>query len=348
MRKAFSIVLRVLFIPIILFALFLLYFSVTEYRPKDKIEMFSSLVSDTMQSGQTYSSLIWNIGYAGLGANMDFFYDGGIGVRDSKENVLKNLKGISEFLEANDSIDFILLQEVDKSSKRSYRINQFSSFDSILFEHTGFLGLNYSTGFVPVPLYAPLGKVKSGIATYSQMKPTKVMRYGFKGNYSWPKRLFMLKRCFLVCTFPVDNGKQLNLINIHNSAYDDGTLRAEQLSLLNDFAIGEYKKGNYVLFGGDWNQSPDGFEPSFKQPFDTLNLSYLPADFLKEWQRMYCDTLPSNRRIQAPYAKGKTLTTVIDFYIASPNITVSKHNAQNLDFENSDHQPLLINFLLND
>lgn len=348
MRKAFAGLLRVLSILIILFAVFLLYFSVTEYRPNEKTELFSTADPDTIQTGHRYSSLIWNIGYAGLGADMDFFYDGGEGVRDSEENVLMNLKKISGFLEANDSIDFFLLQEVDRSSKRSYRINQFSDIDALLSNYKGYLGINYSTGFVPVPLNAPLGKVKSGIAIYSDLEPSVVIRYGFKGNYAWPKRLFMLKRCFLVCSFPVTNGREFHLVNVHNSAYDDGSLRAGQLSILNNFAIAEYEKGNYVLFGGDWNQSPDGFKPEFDQPFDTLNLSYLPEDFLKEWKRIHCDTVPSNRRIKAPYKKGETLTTVIDFYIVSPNITVSNYKAQDLNFENSDHQPLIINFSLND
>jgi endonuclease/exonuclease/phosphatase family metal-dependent hydrolase len=279
---------------------------------------------------------------------MDFFYDGGKGVRDSEENVLNNFNRIAGFLEANDSIDFILLQEVDRSSKRSYRTNQFSDLEELLIDHLGFLGMNYSTGFVPVPINAPLGKVKSGIATYSDMKPSVVIRYGFEGNYSWPKRLFLLKRCFLVCSFPVANGKQFNLVNIHNSAYDDGTLRAEQLSVLSNFAIREFKKGNYVLFGGDWNQSPNGFKPLFDQPFDTLNLSYLSDDFMKDWQRIYCDTVPSNRRIKAPYTKGKTFTTVIDYYIVSPNITLLQYKTHDLNFENSDHQPLIISFSLND
>lgn len=37
-----------------------------------------------------------NIGYAGLGDNMDFFYDGGRRVRDSRERTARNLKEIVE------------------------------------------------------------------------------------------------------------------------------------------------------------------------------------------------------------------------------------------------------------
>jgi len=348
MQRAFFALIRLLLIPVILFALFLLFFTVFEYRPKEETELFSSLAADTLSTGVSYSSLVWNIGYAGLGENMDFFYDGGENVRDTKENVIRNVDAISRFLSSNDTVNFILLQEVDQSSKRSYYINQLHFFDSLLSDHDGFLGINYQVGFVPVPVHDPLGKVKSGIATFSAKPPLKVTRYSFDANYPWPKRLFMLKRCFLVTTFPVINGKELNVINIHNSAYDDGTLRANQLTLLNEYALDQYTKGNYILFGGDWNQSPDTFKPEYNQPFDTINLSYLPSGFLRDWRRIFCDTIPTNRRIKTPYTRGVTTTTVIDYFIVSPNITVLQVNPQELNFKNSDHQPLIIRFTLNE
>ncbi|MGD2033595.1 MAG: endonuclease/exonuclease/phosphatase family protein [Bacteroidales bacterium] len=348
MKKVIRPLLRFVLTVIILFALFLFFFSIVEYRPKYKKIVFSAHVPDTMKTGKSYSSFIWNIGYSGLGGNMDFFYDGGENVRDTKENVSRNLRSISGFVTANDSIDFFMLQEVDLLSKRSYRTNQFSRIDSLLQDHSGFLGINYNTPFVPVPVSRPLGKVKSGIATYSNPVPSDVVRYGFKGNYAWPKRLFMLKRCFLVCSFPVRNGKTFYLVNIHNSAYDDGSLREEQLKVLETFAGERYEKGDYILLGGDWNQSPGNFQPLYDQPFDTLNLSYLPNDFLNTWERVFSDSIPSNRRITFPYFKGETLTTTIDYFIASPNITVHSVELHDLEFEFSDHQPLMIRFTLNE
>ncbi len=348
MRKFFSIVLKMLLIIIILVCLIPIYFIAFEYKPEAKTDVFSALVSDTLETGIPYSALIWNIGYAGLGMNMDFFYDGGVGVRDTKENVLRNFQAISKFLVSNDSVNFVLLQEVDVASKRSYHMDQLHLLESSLTRHMGFLGLNYKTDYVPVPASSPLGKVKSGIAIYSDISPIEVARYGFSGNYSWPKRIFMLKRCFLACVVPINNYKDLHIVNIHNSAYDDGSLREEQLEFISEYALEQYNKGNYVLFGGDWNQSPDNFKPRYNLPFDTVNLSYLPEGFLRGWQRIYSDSVPSNRRVNVPYSKGKTMTTVIDYYIVSPNILVPELKPQDLNFENSDHHPLIINFILND
>lgn len=278
---------------------------------------------------------------------MDFFYDGGKNVRDTYENVMRNFNAITLFIQQNDTVDFIMLQEVDLKSKRSYRMNQFVTLDSLLNEHTGNTGINYQVDFVPVPPFKPLGKVKSGIVTFNSFQPWSVTRYAFHGNYSWPTRLFMLKRCYLVNRYPLKKGNEFILINTHNSAYDDGSLRAGQLKQLEMYSMAEYEKGNYVLIGGDWNQSPTSFKAHYSQVFDTINVSYLPNDFLPGWQQLYPDNYPTNRRISSPYNPESSRTTVIDYYIASPNISAHDLHVIDLKFKNSDHQPVLVTFSLN-
>ncbi len=346
MKKIVYFLLKILAVVVVLFLLFLGFASVREYKPDKEISLLDFCEPDTLQLDSTYTVMIWNIGYGGLGENMDFFYDGGKMVRDSRENVHKNLDAIASHIAGRDSIDFFLLQEVDFASKRSYRSLQNELISKQLHQHIEFSGINYKVDFVPVPPKAPLGKVKSGIVTYTRYQPASVFRRGFSGNYSWPTRLFMLKRCFLVSRFPTNTGVEFVLVNLHNSAYDDGSLRAEQLSILQSFATDEYNKGNYVLFGGDWNQSPDGFQPSFDQPFDIKNVSYLPDDFLKDWARYYSDSVPTNRRIVTTYSRGSTPVTVIDFFIASPNLDLSGVKCSDLFFENSDHQPVSASFRL--
>src|SRR3712207_9581560 len=51
-------------------------------------------------------------------------------------------------------------------------------------------------------------------------------------------------------------------INTHCSAYDKGgKMKLEQMKYLSQFIDSEYKKGNYVLVGGDWNQLMPGTDP---------------------------------------------------------------------------------------
>jgi endonuclease/exonuclease/phosphatase family metal-dependent hydrolase len=346
MKKILLYIAGLLIILILLFLAFLGFASIQEYKPAKEISLLDFCEPDTLYPDSTYSVMIWNMGYGGLGANMDFFYDGGKMVRDTRKNVEKNIQAITSYIKSNDSIDFIMLQEIDFNSKRSYHLNQSDSLARVLPDHVGFFGINYLVDFVPVPLKSPLGEVKSGIAIYTKYQPETTFRYGFNVDYSWPKRLFMLKRCYLVCRYPMKNGKQLVLVNVHNSAYDDGSLRTDQLQVLEKFAQSEMLQGNYILFGGDWNQCPDKFRANFDQPFDTINISHLPETFLQGWKRYFTDSVPSNRRIISPYERGKTPVTVIDFFIASPNITLTDVSCADLGFLNSDHHPVMANLLL--
>jgi len=346
MKKFFLRTLLVIGILLLLFGLFLLYSTITEFRPPDAIVLKTLGEAPPLPDSAVFSAMSWNLGYGGLGANMAFFYDGGDGVRDTRANVLKNYTAIRNFISKNDSIDFILLQEIDVRSKRSYHIDQYAGIGKLLNQHHGAIALNYKVGFVPVPPRSPMGKVKSGIATFSRYFAITSMRYSFHGDFAWPLRSFELKRCYLVDRYPVENGKELILINTHNSAYDEGSLRALQIKELADYMLEEYRNGNYVIAGGDWNQCPSGFKPEYSN-FDRDNLSYLPNDFLQGWEQVFSDSVPTNRRIMEPYHSSSTPVTTIDFFIVSPNVEVHRLSVTDIGFRNSDHHPVTITFMLN-
>lgn len=51
-------------------------------------------------------------------------------------------------------------------------------------------------------------------------------------------------------------------MNLHLEAYDDGEGKEAQTAMLLQILQEEYVKGNYVIAGGDFNQSfPDGTDP---------------------------------------------------------------------------------------
>jgi endonuclease/exonuclease/phosphatase family metal-dependent hydrolase len=327
---------------VFLFVFFLIYSTLTEFHPPKKLILKEQEKAKLLNDSSSFSILSWNIGYAGLGADMDFFYDGGIKTRDTKSNTEHNLKEIGAFLKSNDSLDFIFLQEVDLESKRTYFNNEKAYFDNLLPGFEGYTGINYKAGFVPVPLNNPMGEVKSGIVTYTKYPPYKITRIAYPGSFPWPKRLFVLKRCFLECRFRLPENKEFILINTHNSAFDNGLLRAEESEALQIYVKQEYNKGNYVLIGGDWNQTPEGFVPHFKEPLDTNNLVFLPKDFLTGWKIACVSDKPSNRNLQKPYNPLETPTSVIDFYIVSPNIEIIAIRLIDMQFQYSDHQPVLL------
>ena len=339
--------LYLLLLAVAIFLFILIYGTLSDYKPQEEI-LISSNPEAPVVNDSVFNIMIWNIGYCGLGEKMDFFYDGGKGVRPERAVSQENLQGVINYVATQEHCDFFLFQEVDVKSKRSYRINQLDSLGTTLAPVHSSFGKNFDVFFNPVPPRAPLGKLHSGLATLSVKEPASSMRYSFPGNYGWPMGVFMLDRCFLVNRYPLAGGKELLVINTHNSAYDDGSLRKGQMEYLHGFLTEEYGKGNYIIVGGDWNQTPYGFEPRFEYDrFDTIQLSYIEQDYLPgEWTWLYDPGVPTNRRVDIPYVSGVSRTAVIDYYLLSPNLDPVAVKGINLNFVYSDHQPVLASFRL--
>ncbi|HLO59586.1 MAG TPA: endonuclease/exonuclease/phosphatase family protein [Bacteroidales bacterium] len=349
MPKFLKVFLWILGIPVAAFALLVLYATLSDYKPGEK-ELISrnEKVKPALSDSSVISLMIWNLGYAGLGSDMDFFYDGGKQVRTSKEKTKSNFAGIDSFIKNQDSVEIFMLQEVDIKSHRSYSLNEVARLSQDMGDYEPFFSTNYNVFFVPVPFNNPMGSVNSGILTLSKYTPAQVERYSFPGRYAWPKRLFMLDRCFMVMHVPVGNGKELLVINTHNEAYDDGSIRDAQMAYLKDYLVSEYNKGNYIVVGGDWNQCPPEFKPQFQnEVFDSVNNKGIKPDYLpSEWQWIYESSVPTNRRVDITYTRGKTMTTVIDFFLLSPNLKALSVSAKDLGFKNSDHQPVFLKMAL--
>ena len=334
---------------VILYGLYaIVYPWVTEYNPEETTVIIEDQSMKKLSSTQTYSILTWNIGYAGLGREMDFFYEGGKMVRPTKEQTEKYLNGITSFLKQHDSIDFMLLQEVDFRSKRSYKVDQYAVIREVLPGYTASSATNYKSAFVPSPLSEPMGSVHAGQATFGRYGPANAYRMSTPGTYAWPMRLFMLKRCFLISRYALENDKFIVLFNIHNSAFDDaGDLREQELKLLRKMAIEEYEKGNYVVIGGDWNQNPPGWVPQATGKYQLKALWPIDMDYMPDtWGWAFDPALPTNRSVTEPFQLEKTSCTSLDYFLTSPNVSIEKINVIDLGFEYSDHQPVLMKFRL--
>ena len=337
-----AIIILIILLWVAFFGL-ILYAVITDFKPDEKINLATDGSPAILNDTAVISLLTWNIGYCGLDADMDFFYDGGIKVITPRKNFDENFKAVSDFLGENDSIDFILLQEVDRESKRSYRMDQYNAISERLHNASSQFATNYDVFFVPVPPSNPMGKVFSGISTFGRSVPTSSVRYSFPGEYGFPKQLFMLDRCFLVNYYPLENGKMLLLINTHNEAFDTGDIRKAQMEYLRTFILEEFNKGNYVIAGGDWNQSPPDFHPEFsKNQVNTKQMTLQPDYLPSGWTWSYDNTVPTNRSVTAAYNPAYTITTVIDFFLLSPNIESISVKCIDLGFKNSDHNPVIL------
>ena len=347
MKLFLKIILSVLLVVLVAFGCLLGFLTWTEYKPPE-VEDLSPRVLDASAAApvptEDLTLLCWNIGYAGLGKEQDFFMDGGTGSRPgSAELVSRYLNGIADSIQAQDA-DLVLLQEVDINSSRTYGIDE----SAALIQNTGVGALNYSCPFVPLPVTSPMGKVHAGLFTTTDCLVSEAQRIALPCPFSWPLSTANLKRCLLLTRLPVEGSeRELVLVNLHLEAYDEGEGKIAQTRQLMDLLEKEYQKGNYVIAGGDFNQCfPGGLEvypnthPDLWVP-GILEEATLPEGF----RYVYDLETPSCRLLNQPYDPSDTENTqyyVIDGFIVSPNVSVTAVENLDLGFENSDHNPVLM------
>ncbi len=347
--KQFALLIAILIIAALVYVVGMIFMGyITKYKPAPVEDI--ALIhpkSDSQKpesiSDSSFSFLIWNVGYGGLGKEVDFFYDGGKMVTSPREHVLKNNEGMVKFFSEQQDIDFIMLQEVDRDSKRSWKIDQANKFADVLPLHNYAFATNYKVVYLPFPFTDPIGKVYGGLQTLAKFQPTETKRIALPGITDFPRKLFYLERCLLMQRFKLANGKDLIVINTHFEAYDDGSVKKEQMALTKKILEDEYSRGNYVVIGGDWNIAPPTFNVHTfeKEPEDEpLYLRNNDPNYISGWTYAYDSTVATNRKNKTVFNPDKTYTTVIDYYFTSPNLEVEEVKGINLGFNDSDHQPV--------
>lgn len=339
------------------FLLLLAVLTATEYKPADveEVEVLGR-AKKQLSAGDTIDVVCWNIGFGALGANADFFMDGGTMVKPStEEQVRENITAVCDFL-AEEKADIVMLQEVDEKSTHSYYMDE-RAMIALALENEGFayensLAYNYKTLFVPYPI-PPIGREQAGQVTFCAYPVADASRVALPCPFSYPIRLANLKRCLLVSRIPVaDSDKELVIANLHLEAYDDGEGKEAQTKMLAEFLKAEAEKGNYVIAGGDFNQTLDTVAPS-AYPVQQEGLwepGVIDTSAFEGVQCLMDESLPSCRSLDRAYdaADPSFQYYVLDGYLLSGNISVERFETADLGFRNSDHNPVRLRVTLND
>lgn len=346
-KKVFKIVLIVLGAVLLLAAGLILWLSVCEFKPADvtdvKVENNSQVGEFSPFLDQELTVISWNIGYAGLGKDSDFFMDGGENVSSAdQDTVTASLLGIyKQLYTGNNQAGIYMLQEVDKNSARTYGMDE----SDCLGIYNSTYALNYSCPFVPYPL-PPIGRVNSGLLTTTMYDIDSSERISLPCPFDWPVSTANLKRCLLVSYLPIEgSSSKLVIVNLHLEAYDDGEGKIAQTKQLREFIQSEYEKGNYVIAGGDFNQVfPGGIEKYPNEHPELWEPGIITEDIMPEgWSLAYDLETPSCRLLNQPYDPADTENTqyyVIDGFIISPNVELISVETLNAGFEFSDHNPV--------
>jgi len=310
-----------------------------------------------MKVGEEYTAVTFNAGFGAYTADFTFFMDGGSESRArSKESVLECTDGCGN-IALSYKPDIVLFQEVDIDSTRSFHVDQAKRLND-LFENVGeydhVFAMNYDSAYLFWPLNKPHGASKSGLLTESRFDVSTSLRRSLP-IATGVKKILDLDRCYCISRIPVENGKELVLINTHLSAYGtDASQGNAQLEMMFEDMKAEYDKGNYVICGGDFNHdfpgnsnallNPSGAKDySWCQPFPD---SIIPKGFSKCVN--YAEGLvASTRNTDIPYSE-KSFTVTLDGFIISDNIKCNYVQVKDHGFEYTDHNPVVMRFELID
>ena len=363
MKKLLKTLLAILLALIVIAGGYLAYVFIAYYRLDDNLNLpiYTSNPILPADSDKAYRIVSWNIGFGAYEDDYGFFMDGGTqSWAWSRERLYANLENIGLKL-ADENADFLLVQEIDINSTRSYHVDEFTFLLNILslsHKYSHVFAQNYDSPFLFYPLTQPHGASKAGIGTYSEYAISSAVRRSLPIETGFTK-LIDLDRCYSVSRFPMHDGSQivdreLVLYNLHLSAYtSDGTIATEQLKLLLADMQAEYEKGNYTIAGGDFNKDILGDSSVY---FGASDIEYtwaqpIPADTFDGVDiRLVApihedDPVPSCRNADSAYHEGQYVLTV-DGFLVSPNVTVKDANVVDYAFKYSDHNPVYMGFML--
>ena len=332
---------------------FLIFASATTLQVKDVEEMkISGESSLKIDKSQPLNLLTWNVGYGALDERQDCYWDGGKGVTGESKDVVKdNVNSIITNIK-NNNPDIFFIQEIDINSKRSFEINELEMMQETFGnEYQNSYACNFKAGFIPIPLYNPFGKVEGGITSFSKYQISESKRIQLPIPFSWPVSLLNLKRCLLINRLPInDSTHELVLINLHLEAYDDGEGKAKQLKQLMDIMEEEYQKGNYVIAGGDFNQTFSNVDLTKYPKMNDWVCPIIDIENYPHFTFNMDDQTPTCRSLYKTYVdndKTNFQHYMLDGFITSNNITVNHLETMDLGFKNTDHNPVKMEISFN-
>lgn len=295
----------------------------------------TTTTSALMPAHRELSVTTWNIGYAGLGADSDFFADLGDQSRPpSRASVDRNLAAITSLLAA-DPADVLLIQEAAAPSWVTWRRDIIGGLRERLAPYEPFFKPDFRTNLVPPPWSVAIGS-----ATVSRVM-AGLERVPLSGRHEryWGG---LAHREYAVHIARLDGAVAWSVINLHLSAFDEDGLRFQQAREVIALAEKEYAAGRCVILGGDWNMrlTKTDFDHQTEERYQFW-LRNLPGDIAPEgWRWGFDPSVATVRTLHQPYTPGVTYSTIVDGFLVSPGVDVLAVTGIDRGFQHSDHNPV--------
>lgn len=356
-------ILTLIIIFIVAFAGYYAYLSAHYYRIPDHQKLtVNNNQGAELEVDHPYKATTYNVGFGAYNHKFDFFMDSGQlkngkklhghrGTAISKQAVLASTNGVIQTMKKQNP-DFMFFQEIDTNSTRSFHVNQVKRVENNFRQMGSTFASNFHSAYLIVPPWNPHGTVRSGLLSMSKYNMKSAVRRKYPVSSGPIEKFVDLDRCFVVMRYPVTNGKYLVMINSHMSAYyKGGKMRKAQMKLISSVMEKEYKAGNYVIVGGDFNHAlgkdmMTHFEHEEKIPswVSVLDQKMLPKNFTMVRAKNR-ESVATCRATDMPYDPKINYMTICDGFIVSKNIKATAHNI-NTHFDYADHNPVRLNFEL--
>lgn len=349
MKKLLTVLLVLILIPVLLVAGLVTYVLATEHRPEPEEPVAVDCQGEApgLKAGEEFTFLSWNLQY-GASRKHQFFYDGGQAVHVPPEDVTWTVEAIQGVLAASKA-EVVALQEVDRDSTRTGRIDQLPPFVRAAGASCRASTTYHRSPYVPSPSHQPLGRVDMQLATLVRGPMLHASRIALpllaEARY---RQVFNLKRALLVTEVPIEGwDKPLAIANTHLSAFSfgDGT-HEQQVAVLKQWIESRPADQPWIL-AGDMNLLPPGFDKAGlavesdlyadeKNPIELL----LPAQ-----TEVLGDQLAPENRTYLPFGQPVPDRKIDYVFIGGP-IQVRAARVMSEHSEISDHLPILATLVI--
>ncbi len=228
----------------------------------ERVRVDCQAQAPALRPGERFRVVTWNIQFAGS-RQYHFFYDGGRAVHASRSVVQHTLQDIHEKIRAARP-DILLLQEVDRDSARTARIDELAGLRPTPPLSCWAATPYFKSRYIPAPLYEPLGRMDMDLVTASRFRMTWARRRALPLlRENVVRRAFNLKRAILEAAVAVQGrSRPLVLLNTHLSAFSkgDGTLQAQVSVIMKRLHFLD-ERGIPWILAGDFNMLPPGDNP---------------------------------------------------------------------------------------
>jgi endonuclease/exonuclease/phosphatase family metal-dependent hydrolase len=320
-------------------------------KQEEKIVTLSKAPS--LKKGQKIKILSWNVQFLAGNQNNNFFFDNGEDLWPSKKTILKVRNEVVRVILEEDP-DIILFQELDDGAKRTYSDDQLQLILKKLPKwyrnHTS--TFYWKSHFVPHPKI--MGKVGMKLSVVSKYKMTKAIRHRLSAitNQNFIIQQFNPKRALLDVTFPVQNGKDLHIVNGHLSAFAQGSdTMKRQVSSIYQIMKKLTDRDTPVVVGGDFNLIPPGIHYNILSEKNKKKFNSKGSEIKPLFDEF--GTVPTYKELNriayrkwftamGTQLKNKSPDKTIDYILFNKKLSLGKHYIRSLDTVLiSDHLPVI-------